>query len=122
MVGADTRMNQISMPEFVTMPILSAERGSAGAIVARVRAHALLQAAWMERLWSEGQTSPDQGLAITPAEVKRILSHPDLRAERVGRFLVESASSALLSATVAADEALAADPFWEHLVELFNLS
>ena len=115
-------MNETSMLESVAMPINTVEHGTAGAMLARVRAHALLQAAWMERLWSEGQTSPDQGLAITPVEVKRILSHPDLRAERFGRFLVESASSALLSATLAADEALAADSFWEHLVELFNLS
>ncbi len=89
-------MNQISMLESVAMPINAAERGTAGAILARVRAYAFLHAAWMERLWSEGQTSPDQGLAITPIEVKRILSHPDLRAERFGHFLVESASSALL--------------------------
>ena len=109
-------MNEISMPESVAMPIHAAERGTAGAILARVRAHALLQAAWMERLWSEGQTSPDQGLAITAVEVKRILSHPDLRAERFDRFLVESASAALLTATLDADEALAADPFWKHLV------
>jgi AAA+ superfamily predicted ATPase len=115
-------MNDISMLEPVAMPIHAAERGTAGAILARVRAHALLQTAWMERLWSEGQTSPDQGLAITSAEVKRILSSPDLRAERFGRFLVESAASALLSAVLAADEALAADPFWNHLVELFDLS
>ncbi len=115
-------MNEISMPESVAMTIHAAERGTAGAILARVRAHALLQAAWMERLWSEGQTSPDQGLAITAVEVKRILSHPDLRAERFDRFLVESASAALLTATLDADEALAADPFWKHLVELFDLS
>jgi ATPase family associated with various cellular activities (AAA) len=115
-------MNEISMPESVAMSVPAGERGTAGAILARVRAHALLQTAWMERLWSEGQTSPDQGLAITPVEVKRILSHPDLRAERFDRFLVESASHALLNATLAADEALAADPFWKHLVELFDLS
>src|SRR5579863_3126526 len=104
MVGTDTCMNEISMPETEAMPINAVEQGTAGAVLARVRAHALLQTAWMERLWSEGQTSPDQGLAITPAEVKRILSHPNLRAERFERFLVESASSALVNAAFAADE------------------
>jgi hypothetical protein len=115
-------MSEISMPESIAMPIHATDHGTAGAIIARVRAHALLHATWMERIWSEGQTSPDQGLAITPVEVKRILSHPDLRAERFGHFLNEPATSALLSATVAADEALAADPFWQHLVGLFDLS
>ncbi|MGA8087124.1 MAG: ATP-binding protein [Terracidiphilus sp.] len=115
-------MNQPSILEAAAVPIHAAERGTAGAILARVRAHALLQAAWMERLWSEGQTSPDQGLAITPVEVKRILSRPDLRAERFGHFLAEPASCALLSSSFAADETLDAEPFWKHLVELFDLS
>jgi AAA+ superfamily predicted ATPase len=115
-------MNEIQMPETAAMAISAAEHGTAGVILARVRAHALLQAAWMERLWSQGQTSPDQGLAITPDEVKRILSRPELRAEHFDRFLVESASRALLSATLDADEAFAADPFLKYLVELFGLS
>jgi SpoVK/Ycf46/Vps4 family AAA+-type ATPase len=115
-------MSEISMPESIAMPIHAIEHGTAGAILARVRANALLQAAWMERLWSEGQTSPDQGLAITPVEVKRILSHPNLRAERFSRFLTEPASRDLLTVSLDADQTLDADPFWRHLVELFDLS
>jgi ATPase family associated with various cellular activities (AAA) len=115
-------MSEISIAGSVATPIPVTERGTSGAILARIRAHALLHATWMERLWSEGQTSPDQGLAITPAEVYRILSHPDLRAKSFDQFLEESESRALLAATFDADEALAVDPFWKHLVELFDLS
>lgn len=115
-------MSEIFLPESAAMPIQAAGRGTAGAILARVRAHALLQTAWMELLWSEGETSPDQGLAITSVEVKRILSHPDLRTERFHRFLVEPTTNALHSAALAADEALTADAFWRHFVGLFGLS
>lgn len=113
---------ETAMPESAAAPIHLAERGTAGAILARVRAHARLHTAWMERLWAEGQTSPDQGLAITPAEVQRILSHPDLRAERFDHFLTEPDSRTLLDATFEADEALADDPFWMHLTELYELN
>jgi AAA+ superfamily predicted ATPase len=105
-----------------TMAILTTERGTAGVVLARVHARARLKAAWMERLWSDGQTSPDQGLAITPTEIQRILTHPDLQAERIDRFLDEAGSRTLVAAAEDADAALAADPSWNHLSELFDLT
>ena len=115
-------MPETAMPESAAAPIHLADRGTAGAVLARIRAHALLHAAWMERLWAEGQTSPDQGLAITPAEVRRILSHPDLRAERFDHFLSEPDSLPLLNATFEADDLLTGDLFWIHLTDLYDLN
>jgi ATPase family associated with various cellular activities (AAA) len=121
-------MNEISMPEPIVMPESVAtpmqivERGTAGAILARVRAHAILHAAWMERLWTEGQTSPDQGLAITSAEVRRLLTHPDLRAERFDHFLNEPTSRSLLTATLDTDDTLSGDRFWSLITTSFDLT
>jgi hypothetical protein len=115
-------MSETVMSEAVANPIRTAERGTVAAILARVRAHALLHAAWMERLWAEGRTSPDQGLAIAPAEVQRLLLHTDLRAERFDDFLAEPDSRSLLAAALDADDLLNADPFWQHLSEIFDLS
>src|SRR5665213_3249149 len=73
------------------------------AIAARVRARARLLAAWTERLWSEGRTSHDQGLAITPGEVRRILMEPEEAAEHRQRFLSEEGSSEMVAAAEQAD-------------------
>lgn len=121
MVDTDS-MSETVMSEVVANPIRPAERGTVAAVLSRVRAHALLHAAWMERLWAEGRTSPDQGLAIAPAEVQRLLLHTDLRAERFDDFLAEPDSHSLLVATLNADVLLDADPFWQHVSEIFELS
>ncbi len=99
-----------------------AQAVTAAIVVERVRTHARLHAAWMERLWSEGQTSADQGLAITPGEVRRVLADPDAAAERYAHFLNESHPRALLRAAEESDNALAADTFWQHLAQCFDLA
>ena len=96
--------------------------GTAAAVVERVRTRARLHSAWMERLWSEGQTSDDQGLAITPGEVRRVLSDPAAAADRYAQFLTESHPRTLLLAAEDADAALAADSFWQHLAQTFELT
>jgi AAA+ superfamily predicted ATPase len=98
------------------------ERGTASAIVERIRAHARLQSAWMERLWSDGQTSADQGLAITPGEVRRILTDRGATSERYEQFLAEPEPRNLLLAAEDADASLADDPFWQHLARTFELT
>jgi AAA+ superfamily predicted ATPase len=95
---------------------------TASAVVDRTRAHARLRAAWMERLWNRNQTSADQGLAITSGEVDRILSDPSLAAEDYAHFLTQPEPSALLRTAEDADAALAADPFWQHLAQTFDLT
>ena len=48
--------------------------GTAAAVVERVRTRARLHSAWMERLWSEGQTSDDQGLCLAKITICRVIS------------------------------------------------
>lgn len=115
-------MSETAILDPLPTPAQTAEGGTAGALLACVRAHARLHAAWVERLWTEGQTSPDQGLAITPSEVRRILIHPDLRARHFEHFLAEPEQRPLVSATREADDLLAGDLFWNHLTSLFHLN
>jgi hypothetical protein len=105
-----------------TSPTRAVQQGTAAAVVERIRAHARLQSAWMERLWSEGQTSASQGLAITPGEVHRILTDPALTSERYEQFLAEPEPRNLLLAAQDADATLAADAFWQHLAQIFDLT
>jgi pantothenate kinase-related protein Tda10 len=109
-------------PMLETSPTRATENTTASAVVECVRARARLQSAWMERLWSEGQTSADQGLGITPGEVRRILSDPSTLADHYEQFLSEPVPSGLLRAIEDADAALAADPFWQHLAQTFELT
>jgi len=95
---------------------------TAEAIAARVRAGSRLLALWVERLWSHGQTSPDQGLAIQPAEIRRILNDPQVDAEQYRQFLSEDEPARLARDAAAAEEALSNDGFWSGLVETFGLS
>ena len=71
----------------------------------RLRAAAL--ARQMEALWQAGETSPDQGLAITAAEVARLLQPAPLDVPDPASF--------------AAASALAADPGWAALRHSFGL-
>ncbi|MGF6414006.1 ATP-binding protein [Paraburkholderia sp. MM5482-R1] len=96
--------------------------GTAAAILARVRTWARLRVVWAERLWSEGQTSFDQGLAITSGEVRRILTEPDVQAERFEQFLREDDIAPLLRAAEAARAALLSNPFWNWIAQLFGLN
>ncbi len=91
-------------------------------LAARVRAHAQLFTLWSERLWAEGRTSPDQGLAISSGEIWRILTDPARKAEQYTRFLAEPDTARLASRAKDSDTALAQDPFWSTLVQTFALT
>ena len=95
---------------------------TSAAIAAYVRACAQLRTAWMERRWSEGLTSPDQGLAIQPGEVRQILADPEIEAARYASFLLEEGPSQLAEAARAAEEELAANSFWRWVVQIFALT
>jgi ATPase family associated with various cellular activities (AAA) len=92
------------------------------AIQARVRACAKVRVAWMEHLWAQGETSPDQGLAIPPAEVRRILADPRQGRERYRNFSREENHRALARAAAAAGRALGASSFWKRLGDRFGLT
>ncbi len=94
---------------------------TANAILEVVRSRARLRAAWMERLWSEGATSPEQGLAISPGEVRRILTDPERELAQYASFLAADGSAELATRVREADEALRHNGFFEGLIEHFGL-
>jgi hypothetical protein len=92
-------------------------------LIERIRVRARLLARWMERLWAEERSSPDQGLVITAGEVDRLLADPAEAAAAELRFRETDPACADLAAAVAqADAALAADACWSGLCEAFGLA
>jgi ATPase family associated with various cellular activities (AAA) len=87
--------------------------------VKRLRARRL--ALWMEHLWRSGEASPDQGPAIGPGEVARLIDAEATRAAEAELFA--SGRAAALSADIdTAAEELAADPAWTTIRNVFALS
>ena len=102
---------------------MSASPATVDRLLASVRLRAQAQALWMGELWRRDQTSPDQGLAITAGEVRRLLSDPAETAAARASFLAASAEgAALLAAAETADRALQSDPEWRALVDGFSLT
>ncbi len=92
-------------------------------LIARIRVRARLLARWMERLWAEERSSPDQGLVITAGEVERLLEDPAQAAAAELRFRATDPACVALAAPVAqADAALAADACWSGLCDAFGLA
>jgi MoxR-like ATPase len=88
-------------------------------ILTLIRLRARRLALWMEHLWSAAQASPDQGQAIGPGEVARLLA-PDAARAAEGSFYVGRAAE--LSAPLAAAIAdLEADASWIAMRRLFGL-
>src|SRR5262249_37627717 len=82
-------------------------------LIARIHVRARLLARWMERLWAEERSSPDQGLVITAGEVERLLEDPAQAAAAELHFRATDPACVALAAAVAqADAALAADACW----------
>jgi hypothetical protein len=96
----------------------AAPSASAGLVLALTRARARRLAIWMRRAWEAGQSSPDQGLAITPEEVERLLGgEPDAAQLAHG----DPETLALTHHIEAAEAALATDSTWRGLVDAFGL-
>jgi SpoVK/Ycf46/Vps4 family AAA+-type ATPase len=87
--------------------------------VVRLRARRL--ALWMEHLWQTGQSSPDQGPAIGPAEVARLLS-PDAVLSAEAAFFAEGAAAVLSQQSLLAAAELERDPGWITICQVFGLS
>jgi MoxR-like ATPase len=85
-------------------------------VLALVRAQARRLALWMEFVWRSGQASPDQGPAIGPAEVARLLAPAEMR-EAEARFFAESG----VGSTEAEAAALAGDAQWAAMLSRFGL-
>jgi hypothetical protein len=104
------------------MTALATHNATATAITHRVRTRARLLATWTSHLWASGQSSADQGLAITPGEVERILLDPVEAHSRHRLFSNTDEVKALAASAVAADNDLREDPFWNELITRFALS
>jgi MoxR-like ATPase len=88
------------------------------ALLALTRLRCRRLALWVEHLWQAGQASPDQGPAIGPGEVARLLT-PDA-AELA--FLAAGDAAALCAAAEEAARALDADQGWTAIRHVFGLS
>lgn len=92
-------------------------------LITRIRVRARLLARWMERLWAEGQSSPDQSLVITAGEVARLLSDPAQATSAERHFQATDPTSITLAAPIAqADRTLEADSYWIGLCHAFDLT
>jgi hypothetical protein len=98
-----------------------AEAGTLDLILALVRPRARRLAILMERAWAAGQTSPDQGLAIAPGEVVRLLDAAAVASEEVEFALANPALSALAAQADRALDELRRDRIWSNLRAAFAL-
>jgi hypothetical protein len=88
-------------------------------ILTLVRLRARRLALWTVHVWSVGQASPDQGPAIGPDEVARLLS-PDAARAAEGAFYAERAAE-LSAPLAAAAEDLRRDAGWTAICRTFAL-
>jgi SpoVK/Ycf46/Vps4 family AAA+-type ATPase len=92
-------------------------------IADRTRLRALRLTLFLESCWREEAASGDQGLSITPGEVRRHLLAPaDSAQARSDFYTSDEAAGDLSDAIAQADAALADDPRWQRLVGAFGLS
>ena len=99
---------------------MSGASATARLILELTRLRARCLTLWMERLWHSGQASPDQGPAIGPGEVARLLAAETGRAAEVA-FFAQGEPAALAAAAAAKTAELAADPGWTALCRVFGL-
>jgi MoxR-like ATPase len=94
--------------------------GTARRVLDLTRLRARRLGLWMEHLWQSGQSSPDQGPAIGAAEVARLLDRDAADAEAA--FFADGAPAALSAQAATAAAALAEDPGWNQMCQVFRLS
>ena len=98
-------------------------RGSAALLLARVRLRAQLRVLWMRSEWAASLEQPLAGLAITHAEVDRLLRDPAESAAEEALFYRTNPAAGRLSEQIEAVEAeFAQDPAWSRLRREFALS
>ena len=90
-------------------------------ILALTRLRARRLALWMEHLWQSGQASPDQGPAISPGEVLRLLTPEATQAAEAALFAADEPALLCAWADAAAVE-LAADQGWRAICDVFSLT
>ena len=98
-------------------------RGSAGVLLARVRLRAQLRILWMRSEWAASHDQPLAGMAITHAEVDRVLRDPAESAALEAKFYRTDPDARRLAEQIDSVEAeFAQDPAWSRLRREFGLS
>ena len=95
---------------------------AAAALKDAVRLRAQRRVMWMEAQWRRERSSPDQGLAISPGQVARILEGSEQRVADEAEFARHPDVAALSARIAVADRALADAAGWCALVRNFALA
>jgi len=112
-----------AMIEDVKTAETAARRDTAALLLARVRLRARRRVLWMRSEWAEVFDQPADGLAITHAEVDRVLRDPLESAARESVFYQTNAAACELSSQIeAVEEEFAHDLMWGFLRREFSLS
>src|SRR5271165_334107 len=89
----------------------------------RVRLRARRRALWLRVLWSDDAGAAVQGLAISPAEVDRLLAGGEQIAHAEMAFYERDEAARQLSGAIqAADRAADGDDAWQRLRAEFGLT
>ena len=102
-------------------PLADAAGGTVVVVLSLVRARAARLALWMGEVWRAGQSSPDQGLAITPEEASRLLAADAGALDQARYYRADAEAHALTLEIQAAETALGRDPTWSSLAAAFDL-
>lgn len=93
------------------------------AFLTRLRLRAQRRVLWMRALWKASGAPGAQGLAITDADVDRILQHPrGLNSGEAEFYQTDQTARGLTRQIADADAAVTSDPRWTRLCCEFNLS
>jgi hypothetical protein len=89
----------------------------------RIRLRAQRRVLWLRALWAESQDGATQGLAITHAEVDRILTDPLPRAEAEAAFYASDPEATRLSKQIeTVERRFLADKAWDRLRRELDLT
>ena len=102
---------------------LELHRTTEPVVLERVRVRAQRLTFWFRHAWAKGAASIDQGLAITHAEVDRLLRQPErVAAESQAFYAADPAVRALSAEIVTLDQRAGQDREWQTWCRCFGLS
>jgi hypothetical protein len=107
----------------VVLKFADSTRKDEPAFVRRLRLRAKRRVLWMRALWAKGLAGTEQGLAISHAEVDRILDDPVTSAEAEALFYANDEAARELSYEIdAADSQSDREEKWTWILDEFGLS
>lgn len=116
-------MNMALLADIEPVPALCEQLPMDPPFVARVRLRAQRRVLWMRAVWSNDRSGAEQGLAISHAEVDRVLTDPAQIAASESRFYETDREARQLAEQIhEVDVQAANDPAWIWLRRQFGLS